>query len=58
MHARFEAIHPQANGNSGVEHRIVHTLLRADDLTTRTTVPVVTVVLNEANGYVGNALPK
>lgn len=51
VHAQFEGIHPFADGNGRVGRCIVHTLLRADGVTTRTTVPVSTVLLSERDGY-------
>jgi Fic family protein len=51
VHAQFEGIHPFANGNGRVGRCIVHTLLRADGVTTRTTVPVSTVLLSERDAY-------
>lgn len=52
VHAQFEAIHPFADGNGRVGRCIVHTVLRADGLTTRMTVPVSTVLLSERDRYV------
>ena len=51
VHAQFEGIHPFADGNGRVGRCIVHTLLRTDGVTTRTTVPVSTVLLSERDGY-------
>lgn len=51
VHAQFEGIHPFADGNGRVGRCIVHALLRADGVTTRTTVPVSTVLLSERDGY-------
>ena len=51
VHAQFEGIHPFADGNGRVGRCIVHTVLRADRVTTRTTVPVSTVLLNDRDGY-------
>jgi len=51
VHAQFEGIHPFADGNGRVGRCIVHTLLRADGVTTRMTVPVSTVLLSERDGY-------
>ena len=51
VHAQFEGIHPFADGNGRVGRCIVHTLLRADGVTTRTTVPVSTVLLSGRDAY-------
>lgn len=50
-HAQFEAIHPFADGNGRVGRCVVHTLLRANGVTSRTTVPVSAVLLADRDGY-------
>lgn len=50
-HAQFETIHPFGDGNGRTGRVLVHAVLRRRGATTRTTVPVSTVLLADPDSY-------
>ncbi|MGZ0152496.1 Fic family protein [Kribbella sp. WER1] len=51
-HAQFETIHPFADGNGRTGRALIHLILRADGLVTRTVPPVSLALATHATEYV------
>ena len=50
-HAQFETIHPFPDGNGRTGRALIHSLLRAKDLTRQVTVPVSAGLLSDTEAY-------
>ncbi|MFG1910416.1 Fic family protein [Kribbella sp. NPDC048928] len=51
-HAQFETIHPFADGNGRTGRALIHLILRADGLSTRTVPPVSLSLATHASAYI------
>lgn len=51
-HAQFETIHPFTDGNGRTGRALIHSMLRAKELTRKVTVPIAAGLLTDVTSYV------